>query len=109
LPTVSATYSINHIGEPKVDIKTKWYRCLLIITPTTMSSTYDYIIVGGGTAGVTIASRLKQYLPDSRIALLETGPDAVDHPKVNAVSDGSEWLQLMGEGLVVDYSTTPQP
>jgi choline dehydrogenase-like flavoprotein len=74
-----------------------------------MSSTYDYIIVGGGTAGVTIASRLKQYLPDSRIALLETGPDAVDHPKVNAVSDGSEWLQLMGEGLVIDYSTTPQP
>jgi choline dehydrogenase-like flavoprotein len=74
-----------------------------------MSSIYDYIIVGGGTTGVTIAARLKQYLPDSRIALLEAGPNAVDHPKVNAVSDGSEWLQLMGEGLVVDYSTAPQP
>jgi choline dehydrogenase-like flavoprotein len=74
-----------------------------------MASAYDYIIVGGGTAGVTIASRLKQYLPNSRIALLEAGPNAVDHPKVNTVSDGSEWLQLMAEGLTVDYSTIPQP
>lgn len=73
-----------------------------------MSTKYDYIIVGGGTAGVTIASRLKTYLPASRIALIEAGPNAVDHPKVNAVSEGSEWLQLMPEGLVVDYSTTPQ-
>lgn len=73
-----------------------------------MTSTYDYIIVGGGLAGVTIASRLKQYLPDSRIALLEAGPDAVEYPKVNNVSDGTEFLQLMAEGLTVDYSTTPQ-
>jgi choline dehydrogenase-like flavoprotein len=73
-----------------------------------MDVTYDYIIVGGGTAGVTIASRLKQYLPDSRIALLEAGPNAVDHPKVNDVSNPSAWLALIPEGLVVDYSTTPQ-
>lgn len=74
-----------------------------------MESSFDYIIVGGGTAGVVIASRLKQYLPDSRIALVEAGPNAVDHPKVNDVSDYSTTLfQLLQEGLVVDYSTTPQ-
>jgi choline dehydrogenase-like flavoprotein len=72
------------------------------------NTTYDYIIVGGGTAGVVIASRLKQYFPDARIALLEAGPNAVDHPKVNDITNPTAWLDLMGEGLVLDYSTTPQ-
>jgi choline dehydrogenase-like flavoprotein len=74
-----------------------------------MTSTCDYIIVGGGLAGVTIVSRLKQYLTDSRIALLEAGPNAAEHPEINNVSDGVEFLQLMADGLTVDYSTTPQP
>ncbi|KAF1844328.1 GMC oxidoreductase [Cucurbitaria berberidis CBS 394.84] len=73
-----------------------------------MDSSFDYIIVGGGTAGVVIASRLKKYLPDSRIALVEAGPNAVEHPKVNDVSDPTALIQLLQEGLVVDYSTTPQ-
>ncbi|KAH3967925.1 hypothetical protein HBH98_163160 [Parastagonospora nodorum] len=74
-----------------------------------INSTCDYIIVGGGLAGVTIASRLKQYLFDSRITLLEAGTNAVEHPKINHVSDGTEFLQLMADGLTVVYSTTPQP
>jgi len=63
---------------------------------------------GGGTAGVVIASRLHQYLPNARIALLEAGPYEVDHPKVNDASIANIWVPLMSEGLVVNYSTTPQ-
>jgi choline dehydrogenase-like flavoprotein len=74
-----------------------------------MTSTFDFIIVGGGTAGVVIASRLKSYLPDSSIALIEAGPNAVDHPMVNDVSSAAAWLPMMFQGLVVDYSTVPQP
>jgi choline dehydrogenase-like flavoprotein len=73
------------------------------------TSTFDYIVVGGGTAGVVIASRLKTYLPDATIALLEAGPNAVDHPTVNNVSGPPAWVELMQEGLIVDYSTVPQP
>ncbi|KAJ4373249.1 hypothetical protein N0V83_003543 [Neocucurbitaria cava] len=73
-----------------------------------MDSSFDYIIVGGGTAGVVIAARLSQYLPTCKIALVEAGPNAVDHPKVNDVSDPVAFLKLLQEGLVVDYSTTPQ-
>jgi choline dehydrogenase-like flavoprotein len=73
-----------------------------------MDLNYDYIVVGGGTAGVTVASRLKQYLPSSRIALLEAGPNATDHPMVNDASISNVWFPLLQTGLVVDYSTTPQ-
>lgn len=63
-----------------------------------MATSFDYIIVGGGTAGVVIASRLTQYLPTARIALIEVGPNAVHHPKVNDVSDAMAWTELLGEG-----------
>lgn len=66
---------------------------------------FDYIVVGGGTAGVPVASRLSSYLPSSRILLLEAGPNATSHPKV---TDPSRIFELIPEGLLVDYSTTPQ-
>lgn len=73
------------------------------------SPNFDYIIIGGGTAGVVIASRLSQYLPDARIALLEAGPNAVDHPLVNDVSNPYAFFEMLPVGLTVDYSTVPQP
>lgn len=37
--------------------------------------TYDYVIAGGGLAGCVVASRLKEYLPEAKILLIEAGPD----------------------------------
>lgn len=37
------------------------------------SITYDYIVVGGGTAGITAASRLAESLPNKSVLLLERG------------------------------------
>ncbi|KAI8309181.1 Dehydrogenase citC [Colletotrichum sp. SAR11_59] len=46
-------------------------------------NSYDYIVVGGGTAGVAVAARLSEGLPDSKILLIEAGPEAWDEPKIN--------------------------
>lgn len=51
------------------------------------SSTYDYIIVGGGLCGCVLASRLHQQNPSLRILLIEAGPDSEGHPVPSAPSN----------------------
>jgi hypothetical protein len=43
---------------------------------------FDYIIVGGSTTGIPIASRLCSYIPSSRILLSDADSNAMSHPKV---------------------------
>ena len=41
---------------------------------TATNGTYDYVIVGGGTAGAVIGARLSEN-PDLQVAVIEAGPD----------------------------------
>ncbi|ERS99021.1 hypothetical protein HMPREF1624_04216 [Sporothrix schenckii ATCC 58251] len=67
---------------------------------------FDYVLVGGGTAGCVIASRLAAALPQKKILLIEAGPsDFMD----NRVLDLRQWLALLGGELDYDYGTTEQP
>lgn len=38
-----------------------------------MAETFDYIVVGGGTAGPVAARRLAEYFPTSSVLLVEAG------------------------------------
>lgn len=53
----------------------------LCTLPTFLSQTYDYIIIGGGTAGLCIAARLTEN-PDVNVGVLEAGANRMEDPQV---------------------------
>jgi choline dehydrogenase-like flavoprotein len=63
---------------------------------------YDYIIVGGGSAGCAIAARLSE-MPDARVLLLEAGPQDTNpfiHMPVG-------FFKMTSGNLIWGYETAP--
>lgn len=69
------------------------------------ADSYDYIIIGGGTAGSVIASRLKEGSPSLSILIIEAGPDVSSRADV---LDGTQWARLLRGELDWGDVTVPQ-
>ncbi|KAL7928401.1 alcohol oxidase [Trichoderma chlorosporum] len=65
---------------------------------------YDYVVVGGGTAGSALATRLSQGLPNRTIVLIEAGPEALDEDRINIPGMKGSTL-----GTIYDWNFTTVP
>ncbi|KAL4259843.1 GMC oxidoreductase family protein [Pleurotus pulmonarius] len=70
------------------------------------SPTYDYVIIGGGTAGLAVANRLSED-PSVTVLVIEAGPNAEHLPEVfiPGLFGSGQALTTLNWG----YATTPQP
>ncbi|MEC3916056.1 GMC family oxidoreductase [Nocardia sp. CDC160] len=69
-----------------------------------MSDTFDYVIVGGGSAGCVVAARLSED-PAVTVCLLEAGPSDVGDDRILRLED---WMLLLESGYDWDYPVEPQ-
>lgn len=69
-----------------------------------MSSPFDFVVIGGGTSGLVVATRLSE-VHDFRILVLEAGGDHTNDPRVKTPA---LWASLFGSEVDWCFNTVPQ-
>lgn len=70
----------------------------------TLETHFDVLVIGAGSAGSVVASRLSAD-PACRVGLLEAG----EEPSDPDIADPLKWTQLQGRAYDWAYRTVPQP
>jgi choline dehydrogenase-like flavoprotein len=71
---------------------------------TSMIGEFDFVIVGGGTAGLTVANRLSE-LPNITVAIIEAGDSVFNNP---AVTNPDDFTVPLGTSIDWQYKSTSQ-
>ncbi|KAK1970722.1 GMC oxidoreductase [Colletotrichum sublineola] len=69
-----------------------------------MAATYDFVIVGGGVAGLVVAARLSE-IPELQVLVLEAGEDQTADPRVNIPALGPSLVKTPSDW---QFRTVPQ-
>ncbi|KAI9797972.1 MAG: hypothetical protein M1833_005028 [Piccolia ochrophora] len=69
------------------------------------SASYDYLVVGGGTAGLVLAARLSE-IPSMTVGVIEAGGDQTED--LNVLTPGLATSMLGNSTYDWGYQTTPQ-
>lgn len=69
-----------------------------------VTTNYDYLVIGGGSAGAVVAARLSED-PSVTVALLEAGPTDIDKDEVLQLN---RWPELLESGMDWDYPIEAQ-
>lgn len=69
-----------------------------------MSSSFDFVVIGGGTSGLVVAARLSE-VHQFRILVLEAGGDHTNDPRVKIPA---MWASLFGSEADWCFNTVPQ-
>lgn len=72
--------------------------------PPNDGSTFDYVIVGGGTAGLVLANRLSSN-PDTSVAVIEAGSSQFCNPNVTSIDASTAGLLTQ---IDWQYASAPQ-
>ena len=70
----------------------------------TSAQTFDYLIIGGGTSGLTLANRLSE-IPNITIAIIEAGDSVLNNPNVTNVNG---FTLALGTYIDWQYESTNQ-
>jgi choline oxidase len=70
-----------------------------------LTQTYDYLVLGGGTAGAIVARRLAED-PSATVCLVEAGPADEGEDRVRTLQ---RWPEMLQSEYDWDYPTEPQP
>ncbi|MFA4902413.1 MAG: GMC family oxidoreductase N-terminal domain-containing protein [Desulfobaccales bacterium] len=71
-------------------------------------STYDFIVVGLGSAGCVLANRLSEN-PKVKVLLLEAGPSEISPELENRIEIPAMWPTLLGSEVDWGYKSVAQP